>query len=77
MSKYRHQPATPASAPHTEPEPDDMVYCIVIERRGGGCAVSQGEVSKSAVRIVEARQPEGMEYAVGRIVGWIERRWSR
>lgn len=60
-----------------EPDKPAKVYCVLFVKDGGGIRLSEGEVEESAVTVLRTRQAETWQYAIGRLLGWIEERFMR
>lgn len=52
-------------------------YCLVITKRGGGLAVTEGEVLLSDVLVTKEHPPDAADQALERIARLIERRFLR
>jgi len=66
-----------AAAEAREATADEPAYALVIEKRGGGLAIVEVEVPRSATRTVREHAPDAVDQTIARLVGIIERRFLR
>jgi hypothetical protein len=59
------------------PQAEAPVYALVLEKRGGGLALVEVEVPRSACKVLREWAPDAVDQSIARVVGAIEKRFLR